>query len=76
MNKTSAWMKLSILYYYNDRHLTKTQYPQFRATLKMDSGGGAYGAGKATGQFDPLNFIKKPHVIVRLISLVSLLLVL
>jgi len=31
-------------------------------------GGGAYGAGKATGHFDPLAFIKKPQVILRLIS--------
>ena len=36
----------------------------------MESGGGAFGAGKAGGQFDPVTFIKKPQVIARLISLV------
>jgi len=33
----------------------------------MESGG-AYGAGKAGGPFDPLAFIKKPQVILRLVS--------
>ena len=36
----------------------------------MDSGG-AFGAGKATGQFDPISFAKKPQVIVRALSWVS-----
>ncbi|KAI0236574.1 Synaptogyrin-1 [Lamellibrachia satsuma] len=31
-------------------------------------GGGAYGAGKATGQFDYLVYIKKPQVILRAVS--------
>ncbi|KAK2161516.1 hypothetical protein LSH36_115g06012 [Paralvinella palmiformis] len=31
-------------------------------------GGGAYGAGKATGQFDPKSYIIKPQVILRLAS--------
>ena len=34
-------------------------------------GGGAYGAGKAGGPFDPIAFIKKPQVILRLVSWVS-----
>ena len=34
-------------------------------------GGGAYGAGKATGVFDAISFLKKPHVILRLIALVT-----
>ena len=33
--------------------------------------GGAYGAGKAGAPFDPLSYIKKPQVILRLVSLVS-----
>ena len=33
--------------------------------------GGAYGAGKAGAPFDPLAYIKKPQVILRLVSLVS-----
>lgn len=33
--------------------------------------GGAYGAGKAGAPFDPLTYIKKPQVILRLVSLVS-----
>ena len=37
----------------------------------MESGGGAYGAGKATGRFDPLSYIKKPQVILRIVSWVS-----
>ena len=40
----------------------------------MDSGGGAFGAGKAGGQFDPMVYIKKPQVILRLLSVVSNLL--
>lgn len=32
-------------------------------------GGGAYGAGKATGVFDVISFIKKPQVILKLVSL-------
>ncbi|XP_041362528.1 synaptogyrin-2-like [Gigantopelta aegis] len=32
-------------------------------------GGTAYGAGKAGGPFDPIEYIKKPQVILRLISL-------
>lgn len=35
--------------------------------------GGAYGAGRAGAPFNPVAFIKNPAVIVRLISLVSLL---
>jgi len=31
-------------------------------------GGGAYGAGKAGGAFDPIAFIKKPQVILRIVS--------
>lgn len=31
-------------------------------------GGGAYGAGKATGTFDIVAFVKKPQVIIRVIS--------
>ena len=34
-------------------------------------GGTAYGAGKAGAPFDPIEFIKKPQVILRLVSLVS-----
>ena len=34
-------------------------------------GGGAYGAGKATGQFDYLAYIKKPQVILRAVSWVG-----
>lgn len=33
-------------------------------------GGGAYGAGRAGAPFNPVTFIKKPEVIVRLIALV------
>lgn len=32
--------------------------------------GGAYGAGKAGTPFDPLTFIKKPQVILRIASTV------
>ena len=39
----------------------------------MDAGG-AYGAGKATGQFDPIAYIKKPQVILRAVSWVSVVL--
>ena len=35
--------------------------------------GGAYGAGKAGAPFDPLVYIKKPQVILRLVSLVRML---
>lgn len=38
----------------------------------MDGGGGAYGAGKATGTFDFIAFVKKPQVILRVISWVSM----
>jgi hypothetical protein len=31
----------------------------------------AYGSGGATGHFDPITFIKKPQVALRLLSLVS-----
>ena len=34
----------------------------------MEGGGQAYGAGKAGGPFDPIAFIKKPQVILRLVS--------
>ena len=34
-------------------------------------GGGAYGAGKATGTFDVIAFVKKPQVILRVVSWVS-----
>ena len=41
-------------------------------TGQMD--GGAYGAGKATGRaFDVLTFIRKPQVILRAVSWVSIL---
>ena len=33
--------------------------------------GGAYGAGKAGAPFDPVEFIKKPQVILRAVSLVG-----
>ncbi|XP_050391093.1 synaptogyrin-2 [Patella vulgata] len=33
-------------------------------------GAGAYGAGKAGGAFDPVLYIKKPQVILRLVSLI------
>ena len=36
----------------------------------MEGTGGAFGAGKAGGQFDPIAYIKKPQVILRLLSLV------
>jgi len=36
------------------------------------SSGGAYGAGKAGAPFDPLEFIKKPQVILRAVSLVRI----
>ena len=35
-------------------------------------GGGAYGAGKATGKFDYLVYIKKPQVILRAVSWVGM----
>lgn len=35
--------------------------------------GGAYGAGKAGQGYDPQRILKKPQVILRLVSLVSLL---
>jgi hypothetical protein len=38
-----------------------------KAVVAMD-GGGAYGAGKATGRFDIIAFVKKPQVILRVIS--------
>lgn len=34
--------------------------------------GGAYGAGRAGAPFNPVTYIKKPEVIVRLVSLVRL----
>ena len=37
-------------------------------------GGGAYGAGKAGGPFDPIAFVKKPQVILRAVSWVRLIL--
>lgn len=37
---------------------------------KMDSGG-AYGAGKAGGAFDPFIFVQRPQVILRAVCLVS-----
>lgn len=40
-------------------------------SIKME-GGGAYGAGKATGQFDYMAYVKKPQVIIRAVSLVSM----
>ena len=33
--------------------------------------GGAFGAGKSTGKFEPLVFIRKPEVILRAVSLVT-----
>lgn len=37
----------------------------------MDKLGQAYGAGMAGGAFDPVAFIKKPQVILRIVSWVS-----
>lgn len=37
----------------------------------MDPGPQAYGAGKVGGAFNIQNFVRKPHVFVRLLSLVS-----
>lgn len=37
----------------------------------MDPGPQAYGAGKVGGEFNVQNFVRKPHVFVRLLSLVS-----
>ncbi|ESO08854.1 hypothetical protein HELRODRAFT_168768 [Helobdella robusta] len=34
------------------------------------NGGGAYGAGKATGMFDVIGFLKKPQVILRFFSII------
>lgn len=34
-------------------------------------GGGAFGGGKAGGAQDPLTFLKKPSVVIRLSALVS-----
>jgi hypothetical protein len=42
----------------------------------VSSTDGAYGSGMAGTPFDPLGFIKKPQVILRIISLVSKLLTL
>jgi len=40
----------------------------------MDGGGGAYGAGKASGRaFDVLTFLRKPQVILRAVSWVRTL---
>lgn len=36
----------------------------------MDAGPQAYGAGKVGGEFNIQNFVRKPHVFVRLLSLV------
>lgn len=37
----------------------------------MESGGGAYGAAKAGGAFDPWRFLQQPQVISRVLSAVS-----
>lgn len=39
---------------------------------QAQASGGAYGAGKAGAPFDPLEFIKKPQVILRAVSLVRI----
>jgi hypothetical protein len=41
-----------------------------KSTTISNSGDGAYGSGMAGTPFDPLGFIKKPQVILRIISLV------
>lgn len=45
----------------------------------MNSGmmntGGAYGAGKAGGAFDPLTFIRRPQVILRIVSILFAIIV-
>nr|CAG4645869.1 EOG090X0FHR [Lynceus sp. MCZ IZ 141354] len=35
----------------------------------MESGGGAFGAGKAGVSFDPIEFLKRPQVILRLVNI-------
>ena len=45
--------------------------PTGAAVAAAMDGGGAYGAGKATGKFDIISFVKKPQVILRAVSLVS-----
>ena len=40
--------------------------------MSTTEGGGAYGAGMAGGSFDPLVFIKKPQVILRIGSTVRI----
>ena len=40
------------------------------ATEKVGDGAAAYGGGMAGAAFDPLSFIKKPQVILRIISIV------
>lgn len=42
----------------------------------MDPGPQAYGAGKVGGAFNIQNFVRKPHVFVRLLSLVSIIILL
>lgn len=42
----------------------------------MDPGPQAYGAGKVGGQFNIQNFVRKPHVFVRLLSLVRTIIIL
>ena len=37
----------------------------------MDPGGGAFGGGKAGAAQDPISFLKRPGVIVRICGLVS-----
>ncbi|KAM6472914.1 synaptogyrin-2 [Liasis olivaceus] len=41
----------------------------------MESGGGAYGAAKAGGTFDPWHFLQQPQVIARILSAVFALIV-
>ncbi|XP_061471859.1 synaptogyrin-2 [Rhineura floridana] len=41
----------------------------------MESGGGAYGAAKAGGTFDPWRFLQQPQVIVRILSAIFALIV-
>ena len=38
---------------------------------RNSSGISAYGSAGASGQFDPLTFIRKPQVILRIIGVVS-----
>ena len=41
-------------------------------STQVSNNDAAYGAGMAGAPFDPLSFIKKPQVIIRIVSVVSL----